>query len=179
MNTTPPPLESSAPPHPPKSSVLAIWSLVLGILSLTCFSIFAAIPAVICGHLGYSRIKRSGGTMEGTGLALAGLITGYISIALAVFVMPMLIAIAIPNFIKARETAQTNVCVNNLRQIDNAKQQWAADHKKAPNDVPTAQDLSPYLGRSFSALSCPAKGTYSINAVDQNPTCSVPKHLLP
>jgi hypothetical protein len=151
----------------------------LGILSLTCFSILSAIPAVICGHLGYSRIKRSGGTMEGTGLALAGLITGYISIGLSLFFIPMLLAISVPNFIKARDTARTNACINNLHQIDNAKQQWASDHKKASNDVPTAQDLSPYLPRGFAALSCPAGGIYSINALDQNPTCSVSKHFLP
>ncbi len=151
----------------------------MGILSLTCFSIFSAIPAVICGHLGYSRIKRSGGALEGTGLALAGLITGYISIALSVLVIPVLLAIAIPNFVKARETARTNACINNLREIENAKQQWSSDHKKAGGDVPTAQDLSPYLPRGFGALSCPAGGTYSINAVDQNPTCSIPNHLLP
>src|SRR6266567_7205083 len=52
---------------PPKASGLAIWSLVLGILSLVCFSIFAAIPGVICGHMALLRIKRSGGDIVGKG----------------------------------------------------------------------------------------------------------------
>src|SRR5438034_9879767 len=104
----PPPVPT---PIQPKNSGLAIWSLVLGILSLTCFYLFTGIPAVICGHIAHSRIKRSGGALEGSGLALAGLITGYIGIALSVVIVPLLAAIAIPNFVKARDTAQKNVCI--------------------------------------------------------------------
>jgi len=76
--TIPPHLENST--HP-KTSALAIWSLVLGILSLVCFTIFTAIPGVICGHKALSRIKRSNGTLTGQGLAIAGLVTGYMGIA--------------------------------------------------------------------------------------------------
>ena len=95
-------------PQQPRTNGLAVVSLVLGILGLTCFSLFSGIPAVICGHLAYSRINRSGGALAGGGLALAGLITGYISIALAVIMIPLMLAIAIPNFVKARDTAQMN-----------------------------------------------------------------------
>jgi hypothetical protein len=59
-----------------KTSALAIWSLVLGILSLTCFGFLSGIPAVICGHIARSEIKKSEGRLEGEGMALAGLITG-------------------------------------------------------------------------------------------------------
>ena len=75
--------------------------MVLGILSLTCFWLITAIPAVICGHVAYSRINRSGGSLGGRGFAVAGLITGYISIALTFVILPMLLSIAIPNFVKA------------------------------------------------------------------------------
>jgi hypothetical protein len=81
---------------PPRTSPLAVWSLVLGILSLLCFSIFTGIPAIICGHMGRSKIRDSQGALKGEGLALAGLILAYISIAL--FVLGMIAAIAIPNF---------------------------------------------------------------------------------
>lgn len=68
--------ETSLPPFgnvpQPKTSALAIWSLVLGILSLLCFTIFAAIPGVICGHKALSKIKNSGGTLTGQGMAIAG-----------------------------------------------------------------------------------------------------------
>ncbi len=180
MNEVIPPITGNAPP--PKTSALAIWSLVLGILGVTlllaCLGPLFAIPAVICGHLAYSRINRSSGSLAGTGMALAGMITGYISIALSVFLVPMLVAIAIPNFVKARQTAQTNMCINNLRQIDAAKQQWALEGAKQPGDVPTAQDLKPFFKNGAFPI-CAAGGTYTIGAVSNAPVCSIPGHKLP
>jgi len=158
----------------PKTSCLAIWSLVLGILSLVCFSIFTAIPGVICGHMAFSRIKRSAGALTGQGLAIAGLVTGYLGIALAVVMIPLMLAIAIPNFVKARETAQINMCINNLRQIDAAKQEWALEKGKKGDAIPTVQDLTPYL-KTFP--NCPAGGTYTIGAVSNSPVCTIPGHI--
>jgi hypothetical protein len=91
----------------------------------------------------------------------------------------MLAAIAIPNFVKARSTAQQNACINNLRQIDVAKEMWALENKKAAGDTPTWADLKPYLGRGQGQINtCPAGGTYTINAVGKVPTCSQPGHTL-
>jgi len=132
---------------------------------------------VICGHLAYSRIKRAAGALTGGGLALGGLITGYLSIAL-IPIIGMLAAIAIPNFVKARSTAQMNMCISNLRQIEGAKEQWALANKKEPTDTPTAQELDTYLHKSFTTLKCPAAGVYTINAVGEKPTCSIPQHDL-
>jgi hypothetical protein len=92
-----------------------------------------------------------------------------------VAVVGALSAIAIPNFIKARTISQQNACINNLRQIDAAKQQWALEKGKQATDVPTWDDIQPYIGR---ILHCPAGGTYTINAVGERPTCSVPGHEL-
>jgi len=112
-------------------------------------------------------------------LAIAGLITGYIGIALAVVVIPMMLAIAIPNFVKARETALMNACINNLRQIDGAKQQWALENKKQAADIPTQSDLAPYLKlKDAQMLKCPAGGDYKINSVSEQPTCSIPTHKI-
>jgi len=169
-------------PSVPKNSGLAIWSLVCGILamllSVACIGPLFAIPAVICGHIAYSRIRRSAGAVSGEGLALGGLITGYVSIAL-IPVIGLMAAIAIPNFVKARTTAQTNLCISNLRQIEYAKQAWAMEHKKEATDTPTPQELEAYLKKGFSTLKCPAGGTYSINAAGEKPTCSIPSHHLP
>ncbi|HEU6447569.1 MAG TPA: DUF4190 domain-containing protein [Verrucomicrobiae bacterium] len=176
MNETHLPPSTSS--EQPKTSGLAIWSLVLGILSLLCFSIFAGIPGVICGHKALSKIKHSAGELTGRGLAIAGLITGYLGIAWALFVIPMMLAIAIPNFVKARDTAMQNACINNLRIIYAAKQQWALEKNKKPGDVPTANDLTPYL-QNGKFPTCPAQGTYTIGAVSNAPTCSVPNHKLP
>jgi hypothetical protein len=96
-----------------------------------------------------------------------------------VAVVGALTAIAIPNFVKARETAQRNACINNLRQIDIAKQQWATEKGKTAEDVPTWDDLKQYLGTSSGlAPTCPEGGTYRINKVGDKPTCSIPGHFI-
>jgi hypothetical protein len=94
----------------------------------------------------------------------------------AVAIPGMLAAIAVPNFVKARATSQQNACINNLRQLDAAKNQWALEKGKTATDVPTKEDLLPYL-RNWPV--CPAGGTYTINAVGEPPTCSIPGHQLP
>ncbi len=164
---------------PPKISSQAVWSLILGILGifLFCIPLVLSIPAVICGHKSLSRIKRSAGTLSGDGLAIAGLVTGYLGLAMSVFALPLLLAIAIPNFVRARSVAQMNLCINQLQQIDSAKQQWALDNKKEATDVPTQSDLAPYLKRGMPK--CPAEGIYTLNAVGEKPACSILGHQLP
>ena len=87
-------------------------------------------------------------------------------------------AIAIPNFIKARTVSQKNACINNLRQIDAAKQEWALEKSKQSTDVPTEDDIKVYLIHN-QLPHCPAGGTYTLNAVGQRPECSIPDHKLP
>jgi hypothetical protein len=96
----------------------------------------------------------------------------------AVALPGMLAAIAVPNFEKARATSQQNACINNLRMISAAKNEWALEKSKAQTDVPTWDDLQPYLPGKVP-LVCPAGGTYSLNAVSDPPTCSIPGHVLP
>jgi len=88
-----------------------------------------------------------------------------------------MLAIAIPNFVKARDMAQINVCIMNLRLMDAAKQAWALEKKKQSTDVPTASELAPYLVRG-QMPKCPAGGDYQINAVGERPACSIPKHEI-
>ena len=71
-----------------------------------------------------------------------------------------------------------NACINNLRQIDAAKQQWALEKNKTDDVVPGVQDLLPYLKDGLFPV-CPDGGSYSINAVGERPTCSLPGHILP
>jgi hypothetical protein len=180
MNTTPPP---SIPVQTQRCG-LAVWSLVLGILALTlsvaCIGPIFGIPAVICGHMALGRIRRAAGMLTGQGLATGGLITGYISLAL-IPIIALLAAIAIPNFVKARQTAQMNACINNLRLIDSAKQQWALETQKDESALPTTDNLQQYLGRDASAPwpICPAGGNYQIKTVGESPTCDIPNHALP
>ena len=101
-----------------------------------------------------------------------------VEIMIVVAIIGLLAAIAIPNFVKARATAQMNACINNLRQIDAAKQQWALEKSKSTTDVPTEDDIKVYLVHS-QLPHCPAGGTYTLNAVGQPPECSIPDHKLP
>ena len=50
------------------------------------------------------------------------------------------------------------------------------ENKKQTTDTPTAQELATYLHRSYTTLKCPAGGVYTINAVGEKPTCSIPRH---
>jgi len=185
MNETIPPITGNPPQ--PKTSALAIWSLVLGILSLACFTIFSAVPGVICGQKALSKIKSSNGALAGQGLAIAGLVTGYLGIAWAIFIIPMMMAIAIPNFVKARATSQANACINNLRQIDAAANEFALEHGKTNGEaINFPDDLTPYikLNSQGKIPACPGGGTYSIKKVGETPTCSLgttvtPAHVLP
>jgi prepilin-type N-terminal cleavage/methylation domain-containing protein len=101
-----------------------------------------------------------------------------VEIMIVVAIIGLLAAIAIPNFVRARNTAQKNTCINNLRQIDGAKQQWALENKKADTDTPVAADVTAYL-KAYPT--CPAAGTYTIAAVSASPTCSksADGHALP
>src|SRR5512137_2677819 len=100
-----------------------------------------------------------------------------VEIMIVVAIIGLLAAIAIPNFVRARTTSQMNACINNLRQIDGAKQQWALETKQATNAVPGYDEISPYLK---IAVSCPAAGTrttfagsYTPNDVGTLPVCRI------
>ena len=72
----------------------------------------------------------------------------------------------------------TNACINNLRQIDAAKNQWALEHNKTGDDTPTETDLTPYFNDHHMPV-CIAGGTYTIGNVSEPPTCSIPGHKEP
>lgn len=59
-------------------------SLVLAILSFFCGAFLTAIPAIVCGHVAWLAIKKSGGALHGKGIAIAGLILGYVALPIAV-----------------------------------------------------------------------------------------------
>jgi len=79
----------------------------------------------------------------------------------------------------AQNSAQTqaNTCINNLRMLDGAKQQWALENKKDVNAIPTAADIALYLKNGIPK--CPAGGTYTLSSVGAVPVCNIPGHVLP
>jgi hypothetical protein len=75
------------------------------------------------------------------------------------------------------EQQQAAVCINNLRQIDGAKAQWALEKQKPSGTLLTVADLAPYL-KTNTLPTCPAGGVYTINPVGYAPLCSIPGHAL-
>ena len=99
-----------------------------------------------------------------------------VEIMIVVAIIGLLAAIAVPNFVKARTTAQMNACINNLRQLDGAVQQYALENKQPPTGTYTLELLKPYikLDSNKEIPACPAGGTYSPGAtVADAPTCSL------
>ena len=106
-----------------------------------------------------------------------------VEIMIVVAIIGLLAAIAIPNFVRARTTSQKNACINNLRQIDGAVQQWALETKQASTATVSSGAIQPYLKNS---VICPSGGTtfgnsYTITTVSVKPLCQkVPStHALP
>jgi prepilin-type N-terminal cleavage/methylation domain-containing protein len=105
-----------------------------------------------------------------------------VEIMIVVLIIGILLAIAIPNFIRARESSRAKSCQANLKQIDSSTEQYLMDNKTTT--YPALGALNPtYLK---SAPSCPSGGTYSIGSASANPTCSISgtageynAHLLP
>jgi prepilin-type N-terminal cleavage/methylation domain-containing protein len=112
-----------------------------------------------------------------------------VEIMIVVAIIALLAAIAIPNFIRARTTSQTNACISNLRIIDGAKDQWALETHKQTTATPAGTDIQPYMGRGSGGElpCCPDDPTqtfatsYSPNNIGTKPVCQIvpTTHVLP
>jgi len=78
-------------------------------------------------------------------------------------------------------TAAKNECINNLRLIDGAKQQWALEMGKKAADTPSWSDVKPYIARGPNEAipKCPSGGTYTIGTIGARPECSIAGHVCP
>jgi len=103
-----------------------------------------------------------------------------IEIMIVVAIIGLLGAIAVPNFVKARTTSQTDACYNNLRQIDGAAQTCALENNKQPTSAYLLSDLKNYLhlDASGNLPACPAGGSYGPGLTfGVPPFCTVHGHL--
>ena len=100
-----------------------------------------------------------------------------VEIMIVVAIIGLLAAIAIPSFIKARTTSQKNACINNLRQVDGAKEQWAMANNRAEGDTCTGADIDDYIKGGTEKCLCPTDpsqnfaNSYTINDIGVDPVC--------
>jgi hypothetical protein len=145
-------------PSAPRTG-LAVASLVLGILSLLCLGLLGGIPAVICGHVARGRAQRSPQEYGGAGMALTGLMLGYLSIVTTLAIVVTLAfylgavsqalsgggtgkgpANPVAVVVQAKQQTEEIVCANNLKQIGLAFRIWSTDNgDKFPFNVSTNQ----------------------------------------
>ena len=100
-----------------------------------------------------------------------------VEIMVVVAIIGLLCAIAIPSFMKARTTAQTNGCIENLRQIEGAKEQWAMQANQATGAAVVTTAVAAYLKGSVMP-NCPGGGTYSYNVIGTNASCTIAGHTM-
>jgi type II secretory pathway pseudopilin PulG len=99
-----------------------------------------------------------------------------LELALLICIVGLIAAIAIPNRIGGSHTSKANACINNLRQIDAAANQFALEHSKTNGDaINFPNDITPYikLNKYGKIPPCPSGGIYNLKRIGDNPTCSI------
>ncbi len=155
---------------PQQTSGLAIGSLICGLLP---FFLLTPIAAVVLGHLSLSQIKQSAGRLKGKGMAIAGLILGYSTVALLPVVL-IIAAIAIPNLLRARMAANESAAMSAVRTLNTAEVNYAATYPEkgftcALNELKDARLIDPQLasgtksGYIFELIECKAENGEGAN----------------
>lgn len=101
-----------------------------------------------------------------------------VEIMIVVAIIGLLAAIAIPSFIKARTSSQTNACINNLRQIEAGKEQWALEKRKGTGVLAVTVEVMEFFKNPTSTTNCPAKGSVVFGYIGTNATCTAAGHGL-
>jgi prepilin-type processing-associated H-X9-DG protein len=153
------------PAAPPKTSGLAVTSLVLGCLgALTCG--ITALVGLVLGIIALVRINKSKSQLGGQGLALAGTIVSAVFLLLA----PILAALLLPALARAQQKATGIQCMNNVKQLELGLMMYASDNKEMlPSGTAWCDALKPYVGGSTTVFVCPQGAPnqrchYAVNA---------------
>lgn len=96
-----------------------------------------------------------------------------VEIMVVVLIIGMLLAIAAPVFARAREHSKSRACQFNLKEIMCAKERWAMDNNRGPLDTPTMEQLAVPGVYMKGTPACPSGGIYTVNRLDQFPTCAI------
>jgi len=104
-----------------------------------------------------------------------------IEIMIVVLIIGIILAVAVPSFVHARESSRGRSCVANLKEIDTAKEQYAMDNRLMTGDNSLAADPLTVTGSTLvgstnyikTAVVCPSTGAYTVGAIGTLPTCSI------
>lgn len=98
-----------------------------------------------------------------------------IEIMIVILIIAILLAIAVPNFLRAREVSRSRACQGNLRMLATAKEQWAMDNKKNSSDEPSPEALVSFYIKGTSGVLpiCPSDGKYTVGDMSTWPSCSI------
>lgn len=167
MSDCPSSMQPTAPAFTPSPQEL---DNKMGFAGFIC-SIFAFFT---CGLLSPVSLIISGMALrkKPKGFAIAGLVISTISLLMAIVMIPMMIAIAVPSFLRAREISRRNACLENLSKLDGAKQQWAIETNYYGTSSPGWAELVGEDKYIRSMPACPAGGTYSLETLHEDPTCT-------
>lgn len=139
--------------------------MVLGIASIAlCLSFIAGIPAIILGHISLSKIKKSMGRLKGEGMALTGLILGYISLPFILIIA----AIAIPNLLRAKISANEASAASTLRTINTTQVSYSTTYPEQGY----ARDLATLGGNCASGSEGTAEHACLLDSQLGSPNCT-------
>jgi len=101
-----------------------------------------------------------------------------IEIMIVVLIIGLLAMIAVPSFVKSRENSRKNACINNLRQIDTAKEQWAMEARLSDGSACADEQSEVVALIKGGAPNCPGGGSYTYGPIGTQPGCSIDGHSL-
>jgi type II secretory pathway pseudopilin PulG len=101
-----------------------------------------------------------------------------IEIMIVVCVIGIILGLALPAFMKSRTQARKQVCIENISQIESAKQQWGLEKGKTDGDTPLQDDLIGTTSYIKKMPECPAGGTYDFKPIGTTATCTIEGHIL-
>ncbi len=146
---TAPPPHPGPPPAAPRTSGMAVASLILGLLGGL---VITALAGLILGIISLAQIGRSQGRLRGQGFAIAGLVIS----GLALLFVPILAAMVFPVFTRARESARKAVCLSNVKNVSLALQMYLTDYDdRLPAAANWCGDLDDYV-KNREVYMCPA-----------------------
>jgi len=99
-----------------------------------------------------------------------------LEIMIVITIIGVLAAMAVPNILESVDNSRRRACVINLKNIEGAKVRWAAENRKLSTETPTEDEMFGKGKYIRDQLVCPSGGTYSLNPVEDKPTCSVTGH---